>query len=258
LNAAFEMLLKDHGLITNLTKSEARYFYQIAAKEYRSIFKHSDKLEGHDNLLRAMEKLGMEGPPLDKIIEEKSREVNIKIMEENRSSFVLHISDGSYVSGLTEVLSYCEKYNIAFPLNLGKIPGQIFDIIYNLEDTIKLLEMRWRMPLVKQREGKTKARKILTLKSACKGPKEYEAAKKWLIDNKYCDPETLAWIDKKKGNKSVMVLIIKDLIIKGYLQELNYDEIIEITVNTFKNKALYPTVKQPTILNYNPIPYFIE
>jgi hypothetical protein len=61
-------------------------------------------------------------------------------------------------------MSYCEKYNIPIHFNQGNTEKQIFDIVHNLEDVISLLDMRLKMPLVKQKERKPKDRKIKTLK----------------------------------------------------------------------------------------------
>lgn len=257
IRASFELILKDHNHISNLTKLEARDFYQLAAKEYKSIIKHSDKIEGYDLLKRSVEILGMEGPPLDKIIEDKSREMNIKIMEDNRCGFVLHFSSGTYLSGLNEIMRYCEKYNIPIHFNQGNTEKQIFDIIHNLEDVISLLDMRWRMPLVKQKERKPKERKIKTLKEACLGERQYEAAKAWLISKNLCDPVTMAWKERRSGKKSTLILRINDLVSRGYAKPLTHEEIIAIAKNTFKVKMGIDIVKRPSVTDdKDRIPYF--
>lgn len=258
MRAAFELLLKDHDYIANLTKIEARDFYQMAAKEYRLMVKHSNDLEGCDLTQKAMEKSQDIKDTIDLLFDDLAIETHRRIMEESRAGYILKIADGLYISGITEVRQYCDKYNLELSLELMDSIGQVFAHIRNLEEVIQLLEARWRMPLGKQTSRKPEGSKIRTFRAACIGMKQYEAATKYLIDNKYCDPVSLAWIDKTGGHRSIMVLIIKDLIVKGYLHALSHYEIVTIAKNTFKNPVRIPTVKQPHILNYKPLPYFTE
>jgi hypothetical protein len=97
IRASFELILKDHSHITNLTKLEVQGVSIRWPQKIQVYLKHSDKIEGHEYLLRTMRKLGMEGPPLDKVIEDKSEKSISGIMEENSCGFILHFSDGIYL-----------------------------------------------------------------------------------------------------------------------------------------------------------------
>jgi hypothetical protein len=162
------------------------------------------------------------------------------------------------LSGLNEVISYCEKYNIPIHFNQGNTEKQIVDIVHDLEDVISLLEMRWRMPLIKQKERKPKGRKIKTLKEACLGERQFEAAKAWFISKNFCDPVTLAWKDQSGGRKSMLILRIRDLVSRGYAKPLSHEEIMAIAYNTFKVKFGIDIVKRPSVIDDKErIPYFL-
>jgi len=229
----------------------------LAAREYRSMVKHSNELEAFDYLQRAMEKSNTIKDFNDKVFDNEIYEASTTLMTDNRSGFILKISDGVYISGLTEVMGFCERYDIALPQKLIHIWESVFKIIRHLEDVIQLLDARVKMPYVKEKQPKTKRKKATTLQEACLGPAQYNAVKGWFIDEGLCDPVTMAWKNRKKGEKSFIVLCIKDLSEKGYTHDLQVDEIIAIVKNTFHFTVDEGTVIRPKGRIYNRIPFYV-
>lgn len=85
---------------------------------------------------------------------------------------------------------------------------------------------------------------IDTLEKACKGTPEYDSIKAWFIDKGFCDPVTLSWKDRKKGNKSILVNYLYDLHEKGYTYYLTQKQIQVIAENSFGFSIGIDMIKQ--------------
>lgn len=92
---------------------------------------------------------------------------------------------------------------------------------------------------------------IDTLEKACGGKdtKKYKDIKTWFIDNGLCDPDTFAWKDRKKGNKSILIKYLCDLHIKGYTEQLTHKQIQAIVKNSFNIPIGIDTIKQVSSKN---------
>jgi hypothetical protein len=86
---------------------------------------------------------------------------------------------------------------------------------------------------------------IDTLEKACLGSSEYKSIKAWFIKKNLCDPVSLDWLDKKRGNKSILVNYLIDLYNKGYTKSLMQPEIVLIAKNSFNFSLKIDIVKRP-------------
>lgn len=92
---------------------------------------------------------------------------------------------------------------------------------------------------------------IDTLEKACGGKdtKKYRDIKAWFIEHELCDPDTFAWKDRKKGNKSILIKYLCDLHVKGYTDQLTHKQIQAIVKNSFNILIGIDLIKQVSSKN---------
>ncbi len=87
---------------------------------------------------------------------------------------------------------------------------------------------------------------IIDFATHFKSISEYKMIMELLVSKEYIYPNTYLWIDSKKGNKSIMAAILKDLFSKGYYKnnlKLTNQQIVSICEKSFGKKIGLDTVK---------------
>jgi len=99
---------------------------------------------------------------------------------------------------------------------------------------------------VTNKESKTPNLKLM-LSDISISDDAYKTIISLLTDKGYCQKDTLKWKDKAKGNKGLLIAILKDLQAKGYYKDgisLNKEDYKTIAKNTFDWTGSIDTVKK--------------
>jgi len=102
-------------------------------------------------------------------------------------------------------------------------------------------------PLKKNGGKQTGSNPDIKLSDICITKKAYKVIMDWLIDKGYCHSETFKWKDSGKGNKGVLIAILKDLWAKGYYKKgivPSHEDYRNIAKNTFDWEVAIDTIKK--------------
>jgi hypothetical protein len=72
-----------------------------------------------------------------------------------------------------------------------------------------------------------------------------------LVQKGYCNPTTYIWKDEKKGNKGLLVAILKQLQYLGYYKRITNKEIQDIVKTTFHLEMSVETVKKTSVDDFD-------
>jgi hypothetical protein len=254
--SAFEIMLKNHEYIYELSSGQAKDYLDLANAEYKSIIKKSPEFEAVDLLKKASKKSETAKAIVYGYLNNLSSEASIKILKKSRSKFIFRMTNGKYFNDLQSLIQYCEKYDYPLDVESGLVSWNVEGIITNLEEVIDLLAARVKIPFSQGIKRKPLRKRAETLLDVCLGSMQYESAIKWFINEGLCDPVTLFWRDRKKGYKSILINYIEELTLRGYIRELVDKEIVAIAKNTFNVYISMESAKRPIVLHCEHIPYF--